>query len=361
MRNTQSLLLPSLLVLVVIVTVAAALFKQNELNSEVSIEAEYEDKIVYTSNPELDEKEELESDCLQRGGEFNACGSPCASDAEACIEVCAYTCEFNEDESNDPEEAQWESYENAELGFAIEYPRSIEPRIETENRIEFMLEGPEQTEATELFDGVRILISKLEYDNSSQTLKGFSEELAGEKSVELADQYAFATYYFETNDQAEYTHFIAPISPGSLFQISAFSSSMEYEGILERMLESFVITEEAHQSVSIENTLQLNEPKLMQSVTSPLEISGRAIGPWFFEGSFNAVLTNWDGRIIGETLLEAEEAWTTEEFVPFSGEIVFLEEDTQPYSRLFLVLQKSNPSGLPENDEALEIPLYLEQ
>jgi hypothetical protein len=53
--------------------------------------------------------------------------------------------------------------------------------------------------------------------------------------------------------------------------------------------------------------------------------------------------------------------YTTDDFVPFSGELTF----TSPYSagdpdfmaRGTLILQKANPSGLPEHDDAVEIPV----
>ncbi len=37
-------------------------------------------------------KEDYINDCSTRGGTFNACGSPCAPDAEICAMHCAYTC-----------------------------------------------------------------------------------------------------------------------------------------------------------------------------------------------------------------------------------------------------------------------------
>jgi hypothetical protein len=43
----------------------------------------------------------------------------------------------------------------------------------------------------------------------------------------------------------------------------------------------------------------------------------------------------------------------TEDFVDFEAELDFEKPDL--YERGSLILQKANPSGLPENDEALEI------
>jgi hypothetical protein len=98
-------------------------------------------------------------------------------------------------------------------------------------------------------------------------------------------------------------------------------------------------------------------------INSPLEIRGEARGYWFFEADFPVVLTNWDGLIIAEGIATAAEPWMTEDFVPFSVTLSF----TSPYTpsdpdfmaRGSLILQKSNPSGLPENDDALELPVLF--
>lgn len=105
----------------------------------------------------------------------------------------------------------------------------------------------------------------------------------------------------------------------------------------------------------------IDEPSLNSVVMSPLIITGKARGPWYFEGSFPVVLTNWDGLIIAQGVATAEGEWMTDEFVPFSATLEF----TNPYNegdqdfmkRGVLILQKDNPSGLPEKDDALEIPI----
>jgi hypothetical protein len=54
--------------------------------------AEYPEKIVYTTDRDVDVAV-LRTDCENRDGVFNECGSPCA-EGEVCVEVCAYTCEL---------------------------------------------------------------------------------------------------------------------------------------------------------------------------------------------------------------------------------------------------------------------------
>jgi hypothetical protein len=107
--------------------------------------------------------------------------------------------------------------------------------------------------------------------------------------------------------------------------------------------------------------IQVATPAAETVVTSPLVISGQARGYWFFEGSFPVVLTNWDGLIIAEGVATAEGDWMTEEFVPFTSELKFVSPyktgDQGFMKKGTLILEKDNPSGLPENDDALEIPV----
>lgn len=98
-------------------------------------------------------------------------------------------------------------------------------------------------------------------------------------------------------------------------------------------------------------------------IASPLTVSGMARGYWFFEASFPVSLVNWDGLIIAEGVATAQSDWMTEDFVPFTVELTF----TSPYQdgdpdfmqRGALILQRDNPSGLPENDNAIEIPIMF--
>jgi hypothetical protein len=103
------------------------------------------------------------------------------------------------------------------------------------------------------------------------------------------------------------------------------------------------------------NVITLTEPAIDSLITSPLHFSGQARGQWYFEGTFPVVLTNEAGTIIAQGTATAQGEWMTEQFVPFSGDIVF--EAPANSEKGKLILQKSNPSDLPENDDSLEIPI----
>jgi len=117
-------------------------------------------------------------------------------------------------------------------------------------------------------------------------------------------------------------------------------------------------TEDIGNELEKTDLIQVSYPRPGTKISSPLVIQGMARGFWFFEATFPVVLTDWDGKIIAEGYATAEDPWMTEEFVSFSVEIQF--EKPGFGERGTLVLRKSNPSDLPENDDALEIPVFFE-
>ena len=105
--------------------------------------------------------------------------------------------------------------------------------------------------------------------------------------------------------------------------------------------------------------IRLTAPLPNATVSSPLTITGEARGYWYFEASFPVVLVDWDGRIIAQGIATAKDEWMTEEFVPFEATLTFVADKNVYSNRGALILQKDNPSGLPEYDDALEIPVVI--
>jgi len=115
------------------------------------------------------------------------------------------------------------------------------------------------------------------------------------------------------------------------------------------------------ETIVYKDMIRLSSPLPESTIESPLVITGEARGGWYFEASFPVILTNWDGLIIAEGYATAKGDWMTEEFVPFTATLNFnIPQETLDVStRSSLILQKSNPSGLPEHDDALEITVFL--
>ncbi len=109
----------------------------------------------------------------------------------------------------------------------------------------------------------------------------------------------------------------------------------------------------------VSEMITVDFPKPNTVVTSPLIVTGRARGNWFFEASFPVSLVNWDGLIIAQGIATAKGDWMTTEFVPFEAVLEFEKPDLYP-ERGALILQKDNPSGLPQYDAAIEISVRFE-
>jgi len=111
----------------------------------------------------------------------------------------------------------------------------------------------------------------------------------------------------------------------------------------------------------LDNLIQVKQPALNQVIKSPLVVTGKARGYWYFEASFPIRIFDDNGIELGLALAQAgrdpamgEVNWMTEDFVPFAAILEFKEPLTE---RGVLVLEKDNPSGLPEHDAELRIPI----
>lgn len=103
-----------------------------------------------------------------------------------------------------------------------------------------------------------------------------------------------------------------------------------------------------------DNIIKLEEPLPQSLTSSPLLIKGKARGQWYFEASFPVILKDANGKIIAQAPAQAQGEWMTTEFVPFTATLTFSKPATATGT---LILHKDNPSGLPENDDSIEIPL----
>lgn len=105
--------------------------------------------------------------------------------------------------------------------------------------------------------------------------------------------------------------------------------------------------------------IRLDTPQPNSTVSSPLTVRGEARGNWYFEASFPVFLVDWDGRILAQGIAQAQGDWMTEEFVPFEATLIFVADPNAYSNRGALILRKDNPSGLPQYDDALEIPVVI--
>jgi uncharacterized protein YkuJ len=141
--------------------------------------------------------------------------------------------------------------------------------------------------------------------------------------------------------------------PDGAEQIRRADINEQDRQIVVRILESirFTDTRDQRAPVSVDN------PEANAIVTSPLTISGEARGTWFFEASFPVELRDGGGNVIASGIVQAQTEWMVESFVPFYLQLTFSDPETATGS---LALIKDNPSGLPENDDEIIIPVRFE-
>lgn len=115
--------------------------------------------------------------------------------------------------------------------------------------------------------------------------------------------------------------------------------------------------EEIGNELAKSDLIQVSTPRPNQSISNPLRISGIARGTWFFEASFPVYLYDDNGVELGVGIATAEGEWMTTDFVPFGVSFSYEKPTTQTGK---LILKKDNPSGLPEFDDMLYIPVKFE-
>jgi hypothetical protein len=105
------------------------------------------------------------------------------------------------------------------------------------------------------------------------------------------------------------------------------------------------------------NLIVVASPIKDSEISSPLSVAGRARGYWFFEGSFPVDLLDEYGNIIASSHATAQGKWTTTDFVKFVGNLEF--SNYIKGSKGTLVLKKDNPSGDPEKNDSVSIPIIF--
>lgn len=302
----------------------------------------------------------------------------------------------NGDQTNIDVES-WSEYVNEEYNFAIKYPPGWEVASFPDDEIapKFNIYKPESADEEPPFDhfaevtNVSVFPQGIPTEGVVSQQKAFDvetqEQTSREQTFVLSDGTPWAHYLQFTQSPSSWNssgfvwaklkkqNFTSeclrdgePVGPRECDpmvrddiivhkgEVDSNDAEMIY-----RMLQTFRFLE--HGSGEVSDNINLFSPKPGDTVTSSLTIAGEARGPWYFEATFPVVITDWDGRIIGEGYAEAQDDWMTEDFVSFLGEITFDAPPEDAYSRNgTLIIQKANPSGLPENDAAIEIPITFE-
>ncbi len=107
-----------------------------------------------------------------------------------------------------------------------------------------------------------------------------------------------------------------------------------------------------------EGSISIDEPKANATTTSPITLSGRARGNWFFEASAPVSVIDVSGKTLGTGHITATGDWMTTDYVPFTGSLTYTAgTSTEGY----LLFMNDNPSGDPSKSVSVRIPVHIKK
>lgn len=302
----------------------------------------------------LDDYQECENAnqywCEKNNGKFFSCESACRhnSDAEICTKQCVPVCKFATTDQPSKDTTVSFDLDHQKITLTNGYAE-LAISSSTAKQITSLIETTEVTDLNDDHQNDSIVILSQTTGGSGTFYYAAAElsspnGLVGTNAILLGDRIAPQNVTLKNNiiivNYAEHAAGQAMSDPPTL-------GVSKYFGIEENQLKEIIYQNDL---------IKLASPAVAETISSPLIVSGQARGNWFFEASFPVILTDWDGKIIAQGIAQAQGDWMTTDFVPFKATLTF---DTPSYGvRGSLILKKDNPSGLPQNDDALEIPVF---
>lgn len=119
---------------------------------------------------------------------------------------------------------------------------------------------------------------------------------------------------------------------------------------------TFGCSEPDNASSTPEEQIVVFAPLVNQTIKSPFTVAGIVRGNWFFEASFPIKLVDSQGKEIAVSHVQSIGNWMTNDFVPFSGQLEF---KVNVVTAGELILKNDNPSGLPQYDKEVRIPVII--
>lgn len=296
------------------------------------------------------------------------------------------------DRSNEQEQTQEQTEDNRETrsepgatttaaianGYALSFvmPDGATLSREAGRYYKVLYAGPENEDPA-LTNGYTVtmtLFEKMPNISLGKFVEDVRQDTANAEDAEIreADVAGRGGYVFahETGLGNTVTEHFTLVDTETVLQISTSvvgTDIASYEADIEELLGTleFPQVEETNDQIAEDDPRQIVVSNITPNamVGSPLVVEGQARGPWYFKATFPVVLVDWDGLIIAEGNAQADGDWMTEDFVPFTAELNFdspyAEGDPDYMQNGTLILQKANPSGMPERDDALEIPVQF--
>ena len=119
---------------------------------------------------------------------------------------------------------------------------------------------------------------------------------------------------------------------------------------------STVTTPIASSTELLSASVTVSTPVANATVGRAFAIAGVAPNGWYFEAVFPIQVRDPDDNLIATGQGHAESDWTIAGPVPFTASIALDGDYSGPAD---LILLRDNPSGLPENDDEVTVPIVI--
>lgn len=93
------------------------------------------------------------------------------------------------------------------------------------------------------------------------------------------------------------------------------------------------------------------------SVDKTFTVTGKAPGSWFSEAQFPIQVRSANSDVIGDGTAHTDGDWQSNNSVSFTADVTINDPTYKGTARL--ILMRDNPSGMPENDDSVEIPIMI--
>lgn len=108
---------------------------------------------------------------------------------------------------------------------------------------------------------------------------------------------------------------------------------------------------------SVDMRVDIQTPLPNSEVTSPIIVSGKAKGNWFFEANAGLAVLDANKQPITIGNVMATSDWMTTEYVSFTGKITY--PASYKGQSGYIQFSNDNPSGLPENSKTFLVPVLF--
>lgn len=109
--------------------------------------------------------------------------------------------------------------------------------------------------------------------------------------------------------------------------------------------------------VDIASQVEITSPLPNSEVKSPIVVTGRAKGGWFFEANAGLAVLDANKQPITIGNVTATSDWMTADYVSFAGKITY--PMNYKGQSGYIQFSNDNPSGLPENKKTFLVPVLF--